>query len=362
MRIVHAIAGPYPAFRGSQVLVAQLVAGLRDRGHAVDVVSYGSWLAERPGFHPGRVPLDLALIAKLWRAVRAKPVDVVHAHNYEAGAAASIVGRLTGVPFVFHGHSAMADEMPLYARGAHGKRILSRVGGALDRTVPRLAAACLAVTEELAGALRRSGARRVRWLPPVLRPSDDGAATPADESSTPTVAYAGNLDAYQNLDALWRAFAVVRRRVPAARLIVVSHPDARRAAARLVRPGLPPAVEIVYASSYEEVRARLAEAHVLVAPRSESTGYPMKLLNYMAVGKAIVATAGGAKGLRDGETARVVRDHDPHEFAAAIGDLLENPSERRRLGAAVRAVAGDPQRFIASLAALERVYDEVTQT
>ena len=71
MRIAHVIAGPYPAFRGSQVLVGQLVTGLRERGHDVEVVSYGSWLAKRPGFHPARVPLDVALLARLQHRVRA---------------------------------------------------------------------------------------------------------------------------------------------------------------------------------------------------------------------------------------------------------------------------------------------------
>ena len=359
MRIAHAIAGPYPAFRGSQVLVAQLVAGLRERGHLVDVVSYGSWMAERPGFHPGRVPLDLVLVVKLARAVRAGGIEVVHAHNYEAATAALLVSRWTGVPFVFHGHSAMADEMPLYAAGPGGARLLSRMGAFLDGTIPRAAAACLAVTDELAAVLQRAGVRRVTSLPPVLHPNGAGGAASAEESPGPTVVYAGNLDAYQNFDLLWQAFARVRRRVPAVRLVIVTHPDARRTAAGLVRRGLPPAVEIVYASSYEEVRAWLFRAHVLVAPRSESTGYPMKLLNYMASGKAIVALAGGAHGLRDGETARVVPDHDVEGFAGAVGDLLENPAERHRLGAAARAAAADPRRFTESIVALEGVYDEV---
>jgi len=359
MRIAHVIAGPYPAFRGSQVLVAQLVAGLRERTHEVDVVSYGARLAERPGFHPARVPLDLALLVRLWRTVRSGLIDVVHAHNYEAGGAALVVSRLTGVPFVFHGHSAMSDEMPLYARGAMGARLLARLGGALDRTVPAAAHACLAVTEELARVLQRFGARRVAWLPPLLHPADVGRVRAATEAVQPTVVYAGNLDAYQNLEVLCAAFTAVRRDVPDARMVVVSHPDARRAVRRLTGSGLPPAVEIAVAPSYEEVWDWLARAHVLVLPRCEATGYPMKLLNYMAAGKAIVATAGSAKGLRDGVDARVVPDRDIAGFAAAIVELLRDPPERHRLGEAAQTVATDAERYARGLATLESVYDEV---
>ena len=87
-----------------------------------------------------------------------------------------MVSRLTGVPCVFHGHSAMADEMPLYARGACVAGLLARTGHLLDQTVPRAAAACVAVTEELAAVFRRVGARRVAWLPPSLHPGETSRA------------------------------------------------------------------------------------------------------------------------------------------------------------------------------------------
>jgi glycosyltransferase involved in cell wall biosynthesis len=118
-------------------------------------------------------------------------------------------------------------------------------------------------------------------------------------------------------------------------------------------------VEIVHATSYEEVSARLAQSQVLVLPRTEATGYPMKLLNYMAAGKAIVAAAGSAKGLRDGVSARIVADDDVAGFAEAIGGLLADDAARRGLGDGARAAVGDATTFAASLEAVERLYDEV---
>lgn len=359
MRVAHVIAGPYPAFRGSQVLVAQLAVGLGERGHDVSVVSYGRRLATRPGFHPARVPLDVVLAARLWRHVRDHGTDVVHAHNYEAGAAALLVRRATGVPVVFHGHSVMAEEMPLYAPGGWRGRVLGWAGRALDRTIPRAADACLAVTDELAATLRGCGATRVARLAPCLHPAEAARQAQGAEAPEPVVAYAGNLDAYQNLSALVDAFRVARARVPAARLQILTHPDARRAARRLWPAGPPDAVEIVFAASYEDVSARLAAAQVVVVPRREATGFPMKLLNYMAAGKAIVATTTGGKGLRDGETARLVGEGDPVALGAAMADLLASPGERRRLGAAARAAACDPRGYHDGLGVVECLYGEV---
>jgi glycosyltransferase involved in cell wall biosynthesis len=361
MQIVHVIAGPYPAFRGSQVLVAQLVAGLGERGHGVGVVSYGRRLAASPGFHAARVPLDVALAVRLWRYVRAHGTDVVHAHNYEAGAAALLVRRATGVPVVFHGHSVMAEEMPLYAPGGRRARALGRIGRALDRTIPRAADACLAVTDELAATLRGAGATRVARLVPCLHPAEAARHAHGAEAPAPVVAYAGNLDPYQNLHELVDALRVARARVPEARLQILTHPDARRAAGRLWPAGPPDAVEIVFAASYEDVSVRLAAAQVVVVPRREATGFPMKLLNYMAAGKAIVATTASGKGLRDGETARLVAEGDPAALGAAVADLLASPPERQRLGAAARVAASDARAYYDGLGALECLYDEVSR-
>ena len=149
MRIALVIAGPYPAFRGSQVLVSHLAAGLRARGHQVRLVSYGPHRGQRPGPRPGRLALDMLLAVRLWRAVRREGIEVLHAHNYEAGIAALLVGRLTGRPVVFHGHSALVEELPLYASSSAGRRWMRRLGRVLDAQVPRRADGCIAVSDDL---------------------------------------------------------------------------------------------------------------------------------------------------------------------------------------------------------------------
>ena len=67
-----------------------------------------------------------------------------------------------GRPVVYHGHSAHADELPLYASRPAMRRWLGRFGGLLDRQVPRRADCCIAVSAELGDRLRTAGARRRR--------------------------------------------------------------------------------------------------------------------------------------------------------------------------------------------------------
>ena len=86
----------------------------------------------------------------------------------------------------------------------------------------------------------------------------------------------------------------------------------------------------------------------------------MKLLNYMAAGKAIVASAGSAKGLQDGCTGRVVPDDDEGAFADAIVALLGNRRERERLGRAARRAVESREAWDAVLDRIEAIYDHVT--
>ncbi|MGH7893535.1 MAG: glycosyltransferase family 4 protein [Candidatus Binatia bacterium] len=360
MRIALVVAGPYPAFRGSQVLVGHVADGLRSRGHMVRIVTYGTWLAERPGPHPGRIVLDAVLLARLVRIVWRDGIDVIHAHNYEGAIAGLAAARVTGRPLVYHGHSAMADELPTYVRSASMRRVAGWLGRALDAHVPRRADFCIAVTDELGARLRQVGVREdaLTCIEPVAVPGDLRAMPPSADDE-PLVCYAGNLDGYQNLEFLLAAFARVRAVEPRARLVLVTHADAQAGAARLAAGATPSGVEIVHAASYDEVRARLGHAAVAVCPRTERSGFPMKLLNYMAEGKAIVASAGSAKGLADGVTGVVVPDGDADAFARAVVGLLRDPLTRARLGRAARASVEDARVWENVLERLEGVYHRV---
>jgi len=229
-------------------------------------------------------------------------------YENEAAVAALAVGRLARRPVVYHGHTALADELPTYFRRAPVRRIAAAVGRLVDAHVPRRADFCIAVSEELGDVLRRRGVAPddLACILPAVGPGERPTPTAApDTPARGLVCYAGNLDGYQNLDFLRRAFGRVRARVPSARLVVlgsVAPPPG------LHDPGA--GIEVVRAASWDAVRSLLATADVAVSPRAERSGFPMKLLNYMAAAKAVVVSAGSAKAVRHGLNGVVVRDDD----------------------------------------------------
>jgi glycosyltransferase involved in cell wall biosynthesis len=88
-----------------------------------------------------------------------------------------------------------------------------------------------------------------------------------------------------------------------------------------------------------EVPSRLAAADVLVSPHAvqkDFIGSPVKIFEYMALGKPIVASriAQLEEILSDGETALLVEPGRPHSVADALQRLHSDRELANRLGAA----------------------------
>jgi glycosyltransferase involved in cell wall biosynthesis len=98
---------------------------------------------------------------------------------------------------------------------------------------------------------------------------------------------------------------------------------------------------------HELVPQYLDAADVLVSPHvpmpdgREFFGSPTKLFEYMAMGKAIVASNLGQLGrvLEHNVTALLVRPGDAEDLTSAIAQLTADAGLRKRLGTAARAAA-----------------------
>ncbi|HKV33478.1 MAG TPA: glycosyltransferase family 4 protein [Pyrinomonadaceae bacterium] len=101
------------------------------------------------------------------------------------------------------------------------------------------------------------------------------------------------------------------------------------------------------AVEHERVPALLDACDILVAPHvpladgSDFFGSPTKIFEYMAMGKAIVASRLGQIGevLSDGETALLVEPGNIDELASALVRVTESSELRKRLGPNAREAA-----------------------
>lgn len=382
-RVAIVAACPFPTLQGSQLLIRRLAQGLRARGHDPIVVTYAEGLEEAlaefpvrriprvPGLRalgsgprPAKLVLDAALLLRLLHVLRRESIEVMHAHNYEAALIGLVARRLSGVPLIYHSHNALAEELPTYFRGRTARRLAGIVGAIADREVPRRADHCIAICRELVGFLRARGVgpQAIEMIAPGGSPEEFPACSVAEAATIrarfgfgerPVLLYTGNLDGYQNLELLLASIGLVRQTVSDALLVLATHATPRNLPAHLRR--LPPGVRLVTAGDFATVRDLIQVADLALCPRREWSGFPMKLLNYMAAAKAVVVSAGSAKAVRHGVNGIIVDADGADAFAAAVLDLLRDPGRRRQLGAAARRTVEDEYGW-------ERVVDQVETT
>jgi glycosyltransferase involved in cell wall biosynthesis len=375
-KIAMVAASPFPYPQGSQVLISQLAAALQRRGHSVRMVAYPRGLGQPPeGVPIHRVPslpgltqvpagpswrrplLDLLLAGALLRTVRDWQADIIHAHNFEGLLAALYVRRRTRVPVVYHIHNAMSLELHTYFHSRLGRWAGGVLGRWVDNHLPRQADHCIVLNEAAPPYFQQRGVERMRVIPPGidLEPGDSVRGR-AHLGKGPLVLYAGNLDRYQDLNLLFQACRLVLDSWPEAKLVLSTHSEPGAWKTRIEALGIGQQTVFARAQDMSAASDLLAAADVAVCPRTVCLGFPIKLLNYMAAGKAIVASAGSACGLEHLETIWVVDDGDVPAMAAAITGLLADRDLAHRLGARAQQTAESKYTWDRAVDAVTEVY------
>jgi polysaccharide biosynthesis protein PslH len=88
-----------------------------------------------------------------------------------------------------------------------------------------------------------------------------------------------------------------------------------------------------------DVRPHLAEAEIYLCPMRDGGGTRVKILDALAMGKAIVATTMGCEGIHVTPEKNVLIANTPDEFVKQIRRLHDNPDLRRSLGQEARKLA-----------------------
>ncbi len=229
------------------------------------------------------------------------------------------------------------------------RRFERRLLGASDAVV--------AVSAADAAALRAVAGRARPPLAIVPNGVDTGhyAVADPDAVAPELCVFTGKMDFRPNIDAVaWLCAEVwprVRSARPGARLAIVGRDPAPRVTG-LADPSA--GVEVV--GAVPDVRPWIGRAGVVVVPLRVGGGTRLKVLEAMAMGKAIAATSLAVEGLDliDGREADV-RDA-PADLAAAIGRLIGDPDRRRDLGRRARERAVADFRWERLVPAIEALY------
>jgi sugar transferase (PEP-CTERM/EpsH1 system associated) len=375
---------PYPPHQGASLRNYHLLRYLAmDAGHQVSLLSFAT---------PGSRPEDIEHLRTLCRAVRAVPAPVrsiagrlwtlvtspqpdmawrLASEEYEQALAAWLaddefdVLQVEGIEMarylwrlpgkagrprplvVFDDHNAeyLLQKRAFVADARHPARWLPAAYSlaqwlklrCFERSVARRADRVVAVSEADAQALRD--------LDPRLRPAvvpngvDLEAYQPGlptlDGLARPSLVFTSKMDFRPNVDAvLWFSRQVLPRlwqRCPEAHFYAVGQSPSPRLDVLRTEP------RITITGWVPDVRPYIAGADVYVVPLQVGGGTRLKVLQAMAMGRALVSTHLGVEGLGVTDGQELLLAGDPVAFARQIVALLGDEQRRHALGRCARA-------------------------
>jgi glycosyltransferase involved in cell wall biosynthesis len=385
-RVLLVAPQPFYEDRGTPIAVRHVVEGLSQLGYPVDLLTYpvGTDI-EVPGMrlirtaNPFRfksVPvglslkkilLDIPLTVELHARLSRGTYTCVHAVE-EAAFPAVLLGRLYKVPVIYDMQSSLPEQLVTGAGipTTPIRHLLNQLEAWL-----LIRADFIASSAGLAARVRRlaPGARVREWH----YPSGIAPAAPADAErlrrrlaippDVQVVLYGGTFESYQGLPELIATIPAIRAEVPNVTFVLVGADRANglvshAGAESLIESG---ALRIVDRQPRAEMAAYLALADVLVSPRAYGGNLPLKIFDYLAAGRPIVATDIPTHRTVLAEDRAVLVAPGTDALARGILTILRDPGLGQRLAATGRQYAETHFGWTRFLDSLEALYTEVEQ-
>jgi len=279
-----------------------------------------------------RGQMDSSVPGRVLRLAESIGADIVHTHGYKADIYAWWGLRRSGISLVATCHNWVDNDMAL------------RVYGFVDRAVLRRFHRIVAVSEGVRTRLRRArvAAERIALIRNGISLSPfEGASSrdTAPDQQICTIGLVGRLSPEKRIDNFIRTAGTLSKDFPSSCFLIAGDGPERENLEILIHDlGLADRVRLL--GQRHDMPSVYASFDALVIS-SETEGLPMVLLEAMASGLPVVATAVGEIPVvvKEGETGILVRPGDDAALTGAVRKLLADNALRRRMGTNARARA-----------------------
>ncbi len=170
--------------------------------------------------------------------------------------------------------------------------------------------------------------------------------------------YFGLLSTAPNIDGVTHFARDIWPRIAAA------HPQARW---KIIGGRAPPSLlalagpRIELTGFVSDLRPHLAAAAAVVVPLRLGGGTRLKIVEAMAMGKAVVSTTLGAEGIAAVPGRDILIEDQPAAFADGVSRLLAEPDLAARIGQSARRLAVERYAWSGAAQALEGFYRRVLE-
>ncbi|HYH74382.1 MAG TPA: glycosyltransferase family 4 protein [Candidatus Saccharimonadales bacterium] len=347
MNILHVTKKYPPALGGDAVVVANLEKQQVAAGHVTTVLT--SNCDEIPadahivkaGFRaktasaldaitPTRILSLVSFFLHARRIIKAKHIDIIHSHSPDMGFAVSFAARMAGVPMVHTCHGLTFPDK----RYSFVKRLLERFflkHAAYQKII--------VLGEQEVQACKQAGISQAVFVPNGVDTTFWQAARRNAGKQPVTFVAVGRLEAQKRFDLLLDAAAALRSEGNDFRVVIVGDGSLRQELnAQAARLGIGDIVTFTGAQSPEHIRQLHRDSDVFVLS-SAWEGFPLTVLEAMAMGQAVIATDVGSVKAIAGTAVHIIPPEDAQALHTAMRHMLTQPAARKKLAAAGQSLA-----------------------
>jgi len=361
------VVAPQPFYqdRGTPIALRNVLEAASQRGNEVDLVTFpvgepidlpglrifraGAWLPIRNvpiGFSIRKVILDFSLLPVFLKRIRREKYEFIYALE-EAAFLVLLLRRWHKLPLIYDMQSSLPEQ--LRGHPVFGWSGIQRMLNFFERWMVRKAdrIVCSAGLRKYVLSIEPSADVREWIFPSERRPFPTGEPDRLRKElgidpGSGVVLYAGNFEPYQGVERLLAAALDVVVELPGTVFVLVGDQTpsrlSRSKSATLLRER--GALRLVPRQPKSKVNRFLAIADVLVSPRDDTGNVGIKIFEYMAAGKPIVATDTRAHRAVLDETRAILVDLSPEAMGSAIVRLLRDRAAGKLLGDSARSYSG----------------------
>ncbi len=336
--------------------VQSLALHLRERGHearvlapadrpARDVISVGRTIAVPYNGSVARIAFGPRVAMRVRRALRIARADVVHVHEPMAPSAGLLAVIASTAPVVGTFHAAIGESRAY------------RVASPLLRPAWNKLAVRIAVSEEARKTAERAfGTGNFRIVSNGIELGRFADAGPVPAAAK-RVLFIGRLEPRKGAAVLVRALARVRAAIPDAALTIVGEGPERASLEK--RAAVSGGVTFLGRLEHDALAREIANATVVCAPSLGGESFGIVLLEAMASGRPVVASAipGYAAVARDGVDGVLTPPGDDVALSDALTGLLRDAERLDQMGASGRERAARYAWDVVA-AEVEQAYEE----
>ena len=356
MRILVLAPQPFYVPRGTPIAVRALLTVLASNGHECDALVFAEGEDVQidnvrifrtpalpglgnmsPGFSVKKIICD-AFLAPLaaWRMMRTR-YDLVIAVE-EASFIALALKPFFRVPYIYDVDSSIPEQLDdKYTLPGWLRRFFEAAERVALRGSVGAITCCRALQDLVHSQVpdlpvqTLEDVTLVDGTPISTRPED----CRFDE---PVVMYIGNLEGYQGVKLLIEGFARAVQDGPAARLVIIGGTEAHVAEHRELaeRLGVGDRVSLLGPRPVERIGEYMAEADIVVSPRTQGRNTPMKVYSYLDSGRPLLATRLPTHTQVLDDRISMLVDPTPEDMARGLTTLLGDPSVGQDLARAAQ--------------------------